>query len=196
MHWQIERHEWVESTNTVAMERARGGAAEGTVIVAEGQRGGRGRLGRSWESPYGTNLYASVILRPALAPDAAPRLTPVVGAALAEAIGRVVPSVRIAIKWPNDLLIDGKKVGGILSEASILGGRLEYVVVGFGLNVNSRAVDFSPALRPQVTSLLMATGVETDRDALLAQCLETFAVHYAEFVALPNGGVSDITRPS
>lgn len=182
MHWQIERHEWLESTNTLAMERARGGAAEGMVIVAEGQRGGRGRLGRSWESPYGMNLYASVILRPALVPDAAPRLTPVVGAALAEAIERVVPSVRITIKWPNDLLIDGKKVGGILSEASIQGGRLEYVVVGFGLNVNSRAVDFSPALRPQVTSLLMVTNTGMDRDALLTQCLASLAKHYTKFV--------------
>lgn len=195
MEWQIERHAWVDSTNTLAVRRAREGAPEGTVVVAEGQRAGRGRGGSVWESPYGKNIYASVILRPPLTPALSQGITLVVGEVLAEALAAYA-GARITIKWPNDLLLDGKKLAGILTEASVCGGELEYVVVGFGINVNSRAEDFSPALRASVISLAMATRQLCDREAVLARCLAALAAHYATFVGLPNRTVSAITPTS
>ncbi len=183
LHWRIERQEWVESTNTVATTRAGAGACEGTVIVADGQRMGRGRLGRVWESPIGQNLYASVILRPRLTPVAVQPFTLVVAMALAEAIEAMIGHVAtLGIKWPNDLQIEGKKVGGILTEACIRGAQLEHVVVGFGINVNSQRTDFSAGLQPLVTSLAMATGTTWDRDALLTRCLDRLAQYYQAFV--------------
>ncbi|MFM7141205.1 MAG: biotin--[acetyl-CoA-carboxylase] ligase, partial [Alphaproteobacteria bacterium] len=105
----------VDSTNRLAIELARGGAAEGTAVVAEKQTAGRGRLGRTWESPPGLNLYLSVILRPALSPVEVPRLTLAAAVAVADAIAATT-GLRPEIKWPNDVLVDGRKACGILTE--------------------------------------------------------------------------------
>ncbi len=193
MHWIIERHDWIDSTNDEAVRRALAGAVEGTVVVAEGQRSGRGQYGRVWESPHGSNLYVSLILRPPLLPAAAQPLTLVTAVAVAEIIETVAsrhPDIGTSahrhigtkIKPPNDILIDGKKCAGILSEATIQGGVLKFVVVGIGVNVNATASDFSPELRAQATSLRDVSGCEWNRAELLDGLLAAFATRYTQFL--------------
>lgn len=124
----------VDSTNRVLAARARAGAAHGTVLVADQQSAGRGRLGRTWEAPAGSSLLVSVLLRPALAPEQAHLVTMAAGLAAAEAC-EAVAGVRPALKWPNDLLVGDRKLAGLLAESILDGGRVEAVVLGMGLNV-------------------------------------------------------------
>src|SRR5262249_21329770 len=128
----------LDSTNRVAYKLAADGAAEGEVVLAETQTRGKGRLGRSWFSPPGLNLYLSVILRPKLAPSDAPLLTLVSAVALADTVQRFL-GMSPAIKWPNDILVGGKKLAGILTESSVDSQRLHFVVVGIGVNLNMPA---------------------------------------------------------
>lgn len=157
------------STNDVARDLAAGGAPEGTLVIADEQTRGRGRLARHWIAPPNTSLLMSIIFRPMLPPDQAHRLVIACGLALAEAC-EAVAGVRVEAKWPNDLLIDGKKIAGLLAESAIEGDRLDWVVVGAGLNVHQV---FSPTdpLSGRATSLQMETGREHDRTTLLAQVL-------------------------
>jgi BirA family biotin operon repressor/biotin-[acetyl-CoA-carboxylase] ligase len=159
----------VGSTNDVARELAADGAPEGTVVIADEQTRGRGRLARHWVAPPNTSLLMSVIFRPALPPDQAHRLLIACGLALAEAC-EAVAGVRVDVKWPNDLLIDGKKVAGILAESAVEGERLDWLVVGAGLNVHQVFTPTDP-LSGRATSLHMETGKEHDRAMLLAQIL-------------------------
>jgi BirA family biotin operon repressor/biotin-[acetyl-CoA-carboxylase] ligase len=142
------------STNDEAAAWARAGAPTGAVLVASAQSGGRGRLGRRWHSPPDENLYFSAVLRPPVAPEDAPPLTLAVGVAVAEAISGcgILPQ----LKWPNDVLLDGKKVAGILCEMSCQGAHLERVVVGVGVNVD--APGFPDELARSATSLRLARG--------------------------------------
>jgi len=127
----------VDSTNEEARRRARAGAAEGTAVVATSQTAGRGRLGRRWESPPG-NLYCSLLLRPECPPDRAANLSFAAALALADALTPLLPDgVDLRFKWPNDVLLDERKVAGILLESGITDGRLDWVVVGAGVNVAS-----------------------------------------------------------
>lgn len=162
----------VGSTNDVAHEWGRAGAAGGLLVVADEQTAGRGRLDRSWWAPPGTCLLMSLLLRPSLPPARAGQLAMCLGLAAVEAI-RQVCGVQVALKWPNDLLHDGRKLGGMLAELEIADDRLLYAAIGLGLNVN---VDFArpdaPAdLRHPATSLLTATGAQVDRLALLTAVL-------------------------
>ncbi len=159
----------VGSTNDVARELAADNAPEGTIVVADEQIRGRGRLARHWIAPPNTSLLMSVIFRPILPPDQAHRLSIACGLALAESC-EAVAGVHVDVKWPNDLLIDGKKVAGILAESAIVGERLDWVIVGAGLNVHQV---FTPTdtLSGRATSLRMETGKEYDRAVLLAQVL-------------------------
>ena len=162
------------STNADLAERARGGAAEGTVLVAERQTAGRGRLGRVWQSPPRAGIAASVLLRPADVPPARHGWLPLLaGVALVEAVRRV-SEVDAYLKWPNDLLLPGdRKCGGILAEA--VGGA---VVLGIGLNTSLRESELP---RPDATSLALAGATSFDRGPLLRQLLRSMSVWYGRW---------------
>jgi BirA family biotin operon repressor/biotin-[acetyl-CoA-carboxylase] ligase len=132
--WEVRRFGEIDSTNTYVLDQARQGAAEGLVAVVEHQTAGRGRLDRRWESPPGANLLASVLLRPGCEPDDLHLCTGAVALAAADACAEVA-GVEPVLKWPNDLLVNGAKLAGVLAEAEFVGDRLEAVVVGIGLNV-------------------------------------------------------------
>ena len=157
------------STNEDAVKAADHGAAHGSTFVAGEQTSGRGRLGRSWESPAHENLYFSCVLRPSLPVDMVPTLSIAMGLAVRDALaGLLPPSVFVGLKWPNDVLVDGKKVSGILAEAAMLDMRCDYVVVGVGVNVAQR--EYSMALRDRATSLALLGANVSRRDVLVA-CL-------------------------
>jgi BirA family transcriptional regulator, biotin operon repressor / biotin---[acetyl-CoA-carboxylase] ligase len=170
----------VDSTNRLALELAKKGAAEGTVVLAERQTAGRGRLQRIWHSPAGCNLYLSIILRPAVAPQDLAQITLLAGVAAAETIAAVCPE-GVGIKWPNDLLIRGRKVCGILTEMRTDAGK-HALIVGIGLNVNISREDFSPELRESATSLREETGREVSRTDMTVALCERFGKWYETFL--------------
>lgn len=169
------------STNDIARELARSGAPEGTVVLAEEQTRGRGRLGRAWLAPPRSCLLLSLVLRPALAVEEAFRLTMLCSVAAAVAVERAT-GLRPELKWPNDLLLGGKKLAGLLSEASALGGRLEYAVVGIGLNVNFDPLVF-PDIASTATSLQAALGRPASRLGLLRELLAEVEDRYSQLFA-------------
>jgi BirA family biotin operon repressor/biotin-[acetyl-CoA-carboxylase] ligase len=154
--------ESIDSTNVHAAQLAREDAPEGTLVLAEAQTRGRGRLGRSWVSPPRLNLYASFVLRPRLAPADAPQLALAAAVAVARTLEPLAPG-RVAIKWPNDCLLDGKKVAGILTEMDAEVDRIRSIVLGIGVNLNAPARAFPPELRATATSVWLATGERVDR---------------------------------
>lgn len=160
----------VDSTNRIAMEIGDKGALHGTVVIADSQTKGRGRLGRTWFSPPGSNIYMSIILRPALEPKNAPILTIMASVASARAL-RNVTGLPIGIKWPNDLMASDKKLGGILSETRSVNSRIIFSVIGIGINVNSGPEDLPPDLRAIATSIKNETGREESRANLIATIL-------------------------
>lgn len=176
----IHRFETTDSTNDRAKELARQGAPEGVVVVSEAQTAGRGRYGRSWESPAGKNLYFSILLRPKMTVEEAPRLTVVSGIAIAKFLRKEIP-LQATLKWPNDIYYRSRKMGGILSELEIEKEKLSFVVVGIGLNLNSHAGDFSPDLQKTATSLFLETGREWDREKLLRAFFPYFEEEYRRF---------------
>ncbi|HWS15327.1 MAG TPA: biotin--[acetyl-CoA-carboxylase] ligase, partial [Candidatus Methylomirabilis sp.] len=139
-----------DSTNRVAMEMAEHGAKHGTVVVADAQTAGRGRMGRRWESPPGKNLYVSMLLRPPVPTVEAPQLSLVTGVALADAVEAM--GVSASLKWPNDLYLGERKAAGILAEMASDPDGVRHVVIGVGLNVNMEEADFPPVLRGRATS--------------------------------------------
>ena len=160
------------STNDLALALSNTGAPDASLIVADSQSGGRGRLaGRSWYSPPGTGLYFSLILRPQLAPADFPKLTLAAGLALCKGLESHA-HCQPGLKWPNDLFLHGKKCGGILTETqAVTGAGQTAVVIGIGLNVNTPAEAFTNDLRAKATSLLAETGIIHERGALLAAIL-------------------------
>lgn len=162
----------VDSTNDVAKELAVGGAPAGTLVLADAQTAGRGRGDRRWASPKGKGLYFTLVLRPASLPN--PGLLPIrAGLGVVRVLARLVPGARPALKWPNDVLLDDKKCGGVLAEATWDGSRPRYVVVGIGLNVSTKEKELPRALRSASTSVEAASGVKLARldlmDALLQE---------------------------
>jgi BirA family biotin operon repressor/biotin-[acetyl-CoA-carboxylase] ligase len=177
IHWFEE----IGSTNDRAKELADDGAEHGEVVVAEAQTAGRGRRGRAWASPARRNLYFSVVLRPDLPPARAPELTLVGSIALCDALRQA--GVAAGIKWPNDLLASGKKIGGILTELAAEPDRIEWVVLGAGVNVNTRREDFPEELRAEATSILLERGQAAPRVLFAAACftaLETWLDRHDE----------------
>jgi len=159
----IHRFSTCSSTNNLAKRLAQEGSPEGTVVVADEQTEGRGTKGRSWHSPRGQGLYASVILRPCR-PDLS--LIPLAaGVACLEAI-REAAGLEAALEWPNDIVWKRRKLGGILCEAEFLGSTVSFAVLGIGLNISQKRADFPAALRSSATSLRIASGRETDASAL------------------------------
>jgi BirA family biotin operon repressor/biotin-[acetyl-CoA-carboxylase] ligase len=178
----IEWHATIDSTQRRARELARTGAAEGTIVVAETQTAGRGRLGRRWHSPPGANLYFSVILRPPLEPAVVPQLALVAGLAVAQTI-RAVTDLDARLKWPNDVLVGGRKVTGVLTEMDAELEQVHSVVAGIGVNVNAPADAFPPELRRTATSLAIACGRRVDRVAFTARVFADLEALYRRFLA-------------
>ncbi|MCX5893980.1 MAG: biotin--[acetyl-CoA-carboxylase] ligase [Deltaproteobacteria bacterium] len=187
----VHHFEAVASTNDLAKELAAQGAPEGTLVVAEAQTRGRGRLGRQWESPAGTGLYVSLLLRPPLPPSEMPQITLTTAVAVARALKRVA-GVAPGIKWPNDLLLNGKKLGGILTEMETESEQIRHLVVGLGLNVNNAA--FPAELQPIATSLALATGRPHSRVKILQAWLEEFEELYGRFLAREFAGILEEWR--
>ncbi len=172
----------VGSTNDAAKELAAQGAPEGTVVLADEQTAGRGRLGRRWMAPPGTCLLCSILFRPRLPLPQVPRLTMLCSLAAADAIEQVA-GLRVALKWPNDLVVQCpmsnsqppasksyRKLAGVLTETGLMGEQVEFAVVGIGINVNVPAEGL-PALAADATSILAETGRHTDQEELLAALL-------------------------
>lgn len=180
--YPIHFFESIPSTNILAKKLAEDGALHGTAVIAANQTEGRGRLGKSWYSAAGKGLYCSIIVRPRLAVEHYPKITLAAGLGVAIAIDRIA-AVSSQLKWPNDIFIDGKKCGGILTESSSLNEPVarRYAVIGIGLNLGSALEDFPVDLRDKITSLFIETGKNYDvqrvfsdiRDEVLRQ-LEDF----------------------
>jgi len=171
----------IASTNEEAARLARAGAPEGTLVVAECQTAGRGRLGRQWVSPPNANLYASFILRPPIPPGAAPQISLVAAIAVSRALA-AVGAADVAIKWPNDCLLGGRKVAGILTEMDAEVDRVRAVVLGIGVNLNMTIEAFPAELRETATSLLLATGAQIDRVGFAARLCDDLEEVYDRFV--------------
>jgi BirA family biotin operon repressor/biotin-[acetyl-CoA-carboxylase] ligase len=178
-----------DSTNDDARGDALGGAPDGHVVIADGQRGGRGSHGRAWASPTGTDLYLSIAARPRVALSSLPQLTLAVGLGVAEAVERVLAPhlrARTEVKWPNDVWLLGKKCAGILIEASTTGAELGPVVIGIGLNVNR--LHWADELVPIATSLRAARADQAELDRAEVLCALLFAVEaWVDRFALHGG---------
>ncbi len=169
--WALHILEETDSTNTAALALAQQGAGHGTVVAADRQTAGRGRLGRRWFSPPGQNLYCSVILRRTPPGDRRwddGSWLPLISAVAAARAIRTVTGLNSLLKWPNDILIGERKVGGLLCEGGGTSSQSAYVVVGIGINVNTRRESFPEDLRDLATSLRSETGRQVNRAALLA----------------------------
>jgi BirA family transcriptional regulator, biotin operon repressor / biotin---[acetyl-CoA-carboxylase] ligase len=178
------------STNDVVDKLARDQVKEGAVVFAETQTRGRGRLGRRWVSPPALGLWFSILLRPALPPESATQLTIAAATAVSRAI-RLHSDLRPEIKWPNDLLIRGRKVAGVLTELSAELDRTKYVILGIGVDVNQKANDFPPELRSTATSLRVECGHQVDRPALAAAILRELDFDYARVLQGQFEAVAD-----
>ena len=170
-------YERIESTNDKALELLESGEPEGTLVVADEQTRGRGRRGRTWHSPPGLGLYVSLVLRPSLPAAHAPLVSVALAVAAAASIRRL-GCAAVCLKWPNDLLVGERKIGGILAEARGDPARAG-LVVGLGVNVNHAAADIPEALREISTSLSLTTGGSWDRVRLLGELLSEFTETYA-----------------
>ncbi len=157
------------STNDLARDAAREGAPHGATWVAEQQTKGRGRRGHAWISPAGEGLLFSVLVRLACAPARIPPIALVVGLAVRDAVARAAAGATVSIKWPNDVLVEDRKLAGVLVEAITVGSRVEAVIVGVGINVHTRA--FPEAIAGQATSVAMVAGEPPDRASILANVL-------------------------
>ena len=178
----VHFHE-IESTNEEAKRVAEKGYPEGTLIIAEKQIAGKGRMGRYWQSPS-TGLWTSILLKPSIPPRDAPQLALLTAAALRTTLSEDF-AIDAKIKWPNDLLVDNKKICGILTEMKGEMDRIDYIINGVGINVNQDLKDFPGGLESTAASLKMIKGREVDRLLLLQKYLETLEKFYLDF--LENG---------
>ena len=168
-----------DSTNLWIKRLAKEGASEGTLALAEFQSAGRGRLGRSWEVPEGTSVMMSILLRPKFEPQYAPTLTLVMGMAVAKAVKNL--GFDVSIKWPNDVVVSHKKICGILTEMGVRDGKIDYAVIGVGINVNIK--EFPEEMADKATSLYLESGKEFDRSQIPGLVMEAFEKYYEKFAA-------------
>ena len=185
-------YESLGSTNIQAKMEAESGAASGTLIVADRQTAGRGRRGRNWNSPDGTNIYFTLLLKPEFAPDKASMLTIVMAMAVETGIRKCLGnigkgsqsacknSLQIGIKWPNDIVINGKKVCGILTEMSMERDYIQHVVIGVGINVKKQ--EFPPEIAQTAAALEPECGVKLVRCALIGEIMQAFEEYYERFL--------------
>lgn len=180
---KIESFEVTDSTNIRAKQLAEFGEEEGTLIVAEQQTTGKGRRGRHWESGPGTGIYMSLVLRPGMSPVHVPGITLVTALAVAKAIKETCNADAL-IKWPNDIVLGGKKICGILAEMSSEMNFVNYVVAGIGINANNR--HFHKEIEETATSIYLQTGKKTDRAQLAACIINCFSQYYSRFKEAKN----------
>jgi BirA family transcriptional regulator, biotin operon repressor / biotin---[acetyl-CoA-carboxylase] ligase len=185
----LEWHETAGSTNTLAAETAACGVEEIHAVLADQQTAGRGRQGRRWQAPPGTSLLCSLVVRPAVPPSMLGLLPLLTGLALAEAVDEASPDLQVALKWPNDLLVGGRKGAGVLVETGPAGA----VIVGIGVNVDWRGVDRSPEVAA-ATSLAEAAGGPVDRWAVLAALARSFATRYRVWLREPAGFLDEYRK--
>lgn len=183
MEYNIVYCDVIDSTNEEVRRLSESGGEQGLVVVAEKQTAGKGRRGRNWDSPEGTNLYFSILLRPNVNPENAPMLTLVMAYSVARVI-REQEKLPAQIKWPNDLVLSGRKLCGILTEMHLAGSQIEDVVVGVGINVNT--AEFPDDLKDKATSLYMEKTEKVDRRLLLNSILEEFQKWYGCFFREQN----------
>lgn len=171
--------ESVDSTNNLAKKLAEEGAPEGTLVVADEQTGGKGRRGRSWCTPKGSAIAMTIVLRPQIRPELASMVTLIMGLSVAKAIQSLYP-VEAGIKWPNDVVVNGKKICGILTEMSAEMSGIHYLVIGTGINTNVE--DFPPEIQQTATSLIREMGERVNRAELIAVCLKYFEEYYEKYL--------------
>ncbi|MDD3539101.1 MAG: biotin--[acetyl-CoA-carboxylase] ligase [Atribacterota bacterium] len=173
----------LESTNIIAKQKIlnkEDKVPEGTIIIAEQQNGGKGRLGRKWFSPPG-GLWFSLILYPKLTPSYMPIITLMTAVVVAKIISPLIPNIKVQIKWPNDVLIDGKKVCGILTEMSVVAKNIGWVIVGIGINVNNNLFEFPEDIQSNSISLKAITGKEISRIKLVQHLCVEFENRYERY---------------
>lgn len=175
----LEYFDETDSTNNQARRLAEKGAPHGTLVVADCQTAGKGRRGRSWASPHGTGIWLSILLRPAFSPMCASMLTLLAGMAVVKGVHRAT-GLTPQIKWPNDAVLDGRKICGILTEMSTEDEEIRYVVTGIGINVNTE--EFPEEIAPTATSLKRELGKNVKRSAVIAAVMEAFEGYYETFV--------------
>jgi BirA family transcriptional regulator, biotin operon repressor / biotin---[acetyl-CoA-carboxylase] ligase len=190
---QVEYRPSVGSTNDLAKQLARAGASEGLLVLADEQTAGKGRLGRSWSTPPGSALAMTLVLRPALPPYHAPRITLVAAVAVAEAV-RAETGLPAGIKWPNDLQVGGRKLCGILTEMEAEMERIAFVVCGMGLNVNLAREAMPPEFRESATSLMAELGRPVARAPLVRAIMARFEEAYDQLLSGRLGQVLDRWR--
>lgn len=187
----LEVLEQVPTTMARAAELGEAGAPEGATVVAEEQTAGRGRLGRTWFAPPGTALLVSVLLRPPLPPGDMWLVASLAGVAMVDAVDELAAEAprrpRAGLKWPNDLLLDGKKAAGLLAEAGVRGGTLAWVALGMGVNVNQTPEDFPAEASKGATSVALAYGAKVDRAELLGAWGARFEAGYRQLAAGTTG---------
>ncbi|MGH4138942.1 biotin--[acetyl-CoA-carboxylase] ligase [Clostridium sp.] len=177
----------IGSTNSKAKELAEGGEKHGTVIISEEQTTGRGRLGRNWVSPKYKGIWMSIILRPNIITENISQITLLGAAAVQKAIMKM--GIKTSIKWPNDIVLNNRKICGILTEMSGEIDHINYLVMGIGINVNLDEEDIPMDLKEVATSLLVESGKHIDRKILLANVLNSFEELYSDFVG--NGNIKE-----
>lgn len=187
---EIHIFEETTSTNDVIEKFARDGVKEGVVVFAEAQTRGRGRLGRKWLSPRRKGLWFSILLRPRIRPDQTTRITVASATALRRAIATVT-GLKAQIKWPNDILIDGRKTAGLLTEMRAEVDRVDYIILGIGVDVNLNATDFPADLRKIATSLKSELGKPVSRGELAARILVELDAVYTQILQDQFSKVSD-----
>ena len=168
-----------DSTNLWIKRLAKEGASEGTLALAEFQSAGRGRLGRSWEVPEGTSVMMSILLRPKFEPQYAPTLTLVMGMAVAKAVKSL--GFDVSIKWPNDVVVSHKRRCEYHTEMGVRDGKIDYAVIGVGINVNIK--EFPEEMADKATSLYLESGKEFDRSQIPGLVMEAFEKYYEKFTA-------------
>ncbi len=180
----------VESTQDAARTHAAMGAPEITAILSFNQTSGRGRQGRTWASPAGKNIALSLLLRPAVHPERGALLGMLASVAVMETLADLGLGLNLGLKWPNDVLCSNRKIAGILSEASIHGNRLDFVIVGVGVNVNTRAGEFPASLKTRATSVYAETGRMRDLSTVAELLIERFTGLYDQALENDLAGVA------
>ena len=175
---EVYFYEEIDSTNTQAKRLAEEGAVSGTLVVSDCQTKGKGRRGRVWESPKGTTLYMTLMIRPQIRPERASMLTLVIGLSVVQAIRNVL-KVEVGIKWPNDVVLNKKKLVGILTEMNAQMDYIEYLVLGVGINANTK--EFPPEIQDKATSLQIELGYPVNRAELVAETMKCFENYYEIF---------------
>lgn len=181
----IMHFDTLDSTNDEAKRLAEKTFENGTVLIADEQQSGRGRLGRNWTSPKGKGIWLTIMLKPQIAPKDASKMTIIAALAVRRAIQSVC-KVESQIKWPNDIVLNGKKICGILTEMNAEMDEIHYLIVGIGINVNLDKDDFDETLLDKATSLKVESNSEIDRKILVANILNEFEILYHDFIKEVN----------